>query len=440
MNFGREDETMEFKKSTSEMQEAMVSMCAMLNKHGRGTILFGVAPNGELLGLDVAQDTLRNISMRVYESITPRIIPSVNAVSAEGKEFIEVTFKGEERPYSCKGTYYIRSADEDRLLPAGELRQMFEYGKNDTWDSRLSGLGMDEIDVRSLKSFYDKAIASGRLKDPDFEPNRLLEKLGLAKDGELTNAAVLLFSKNGPITLKMAVFATEEKLTFIDINRIEGNIMSLLDEANSYISKNIHWAAEFDGRKRIEIPEIPLKAAREIVCNSFVHARYGTRTEHEIDIHPGSVRIYNPGEFPIGYTPEEFASESLPPVVRNPLILKTLFLSEDVESYGSGFKRVYDECSKTGVKTSYKMLRDGFSFEFARKAQKEEGKQPNPLGEKESSVLEILKTDPSITAEEIAALSGKSQSTVMRMLRKLREKGLIDRVGGTKGYWKLNID
>ena len=32
--------------------------------------------------------------------------------------------------------------------------------------------------------------------------------------------------------------------------------------------------------------------------------------------------------------------------------MKTLFLSDDVETYGSGFKRVYDECKINDVKTA----------------------------------------------------------------------------------------
>lgn len=64
------------------------------------------------------------------------------------------------------------------------------------------------------------------------------------------------------------------------------------------------------GLVRVETPEIPLKALREIICNSFAHARYNSNTEHEITINPSIVRIYNPGEFPIGYKPEDFGYEN----------------------------------------------------------------------------------------------------------------------------------
>ena len=69
MNFGIEDETLEFKKTTGEINEAMQSICAMLNKHGYGTIYFGVLPNGEPKGQMINESTLRDISRKIYETI-----------------------------------------------------------------------------------------------------------------------------------------------------------------------------------------------------------------------------------------------------------------------------------------------------------------------------------------------------------------------------------
>ena len=53
MNLGIESETLEFKKSTGELRAAMDDICAMLNKHGKGTLYFGVKPNGDVCGQEV---------------------------------------------------------------------------------------------------------------------------------------------------------------------------------------------------------------------------------------------------------------------------------------------------------------------------------------------------------------------------------------------------
>ena len=439
MNFGMEDETLEFKKSTSELNEAMKSVSAMLNKHGHGTIYFGVLPNGEAKGQTISDSTLRDCSRKVFETISPQIIPTIAKKIVDGKEIIELSFKGNEKPYSCNGVYYIRVADEDKVLKPNELRQLFEYNNGVSWDAELTDFGMDDVDIHSLTSFFHKATACKRLKEETFHPEELLIKLGLLVNGRLTNAGHYLFSKNGPIVLKMAVFATNEKLTFIDVNRQSGNIITLINEANSYISKNIHWGAEIVDFKRVESPEIPLEAIREIVCNSFAHARYNTTTEHEISIHPGMVRIYNPGEFPIGYKPEDFAMENMPSIVRNPLILKTLFLSEDVESYSSGFRRVFERCKERGVKYSYETQREGFTFIFYRDVVNDvvnnvvnEGLNPT-----EQDVVKILKKYPTSSALSISTTLKRSERSVQRVFKSLKAKGYIKRNGSTRGYWEV---
>lgn len=440
VNFGFEDETLEFKKTTGEINEAVQSICAMLNKHGHGTVYFGILPNGEVKGQIVNDNTLRDISRKVFETICPQVIPSIKKMVVDGKDIIEVVFKGNEAPYSCKGIYYIRVADEDRVLQPNELRQLFEYNKNGSWDSQLTDYSIDDIDIESLRKFYNKAISCGRLKENEFDPKRLLIKLELMKNDKLTNAGYYLFSNKKPIVLKMAIFATDKKLTFLDINRIDGNIISLIDEANSYVKKNIRWKADIIDMRRVEKPEIPLNALREIICNSFAHARYNSNTEHEISIHPSMIRIYNPGEFPIGYKPEDFIEKNMPSMVRNPLILKTLFKSEDVESYSSGFKRVYDECNNACVGIDYVIDREGFTFIFKRNVINDVVNDVvnDDLSEDEKLVLEIIKKEPSASSKRIGEIINKSERTIQRILSNLKQKKIIERIGTTKGYWKIN--
>jgi len=89
------------------------------------------------------------------------------------------------------------------------------------------------------------------------------------------------------------------------------------------------------------LPELPERAVREMVVNAFAHARYYDKsTEHEIDVHPGKITVYNPGPFPDDLTPNDFVSSDLASLKRNPLILDVLYRSKDVEKEASGFKRM----------------------------------------------------------------------------------------------------
>jgi len=42
MKFGMETELVEYKKTTGELKEGIVSLASMLNKNGKGILYFGV--------------------------------------------------------------------------------------------------------------------------------------------------------------------------------------------------------------------------------------------------------------------------------------------------------------------------------------------------------------------------------------------------------------
>lgn len=65
MNPGMETETAEYKKSTGEMREGMESIASILNKHGHGTLYFGVRNDGEVIGQEASEKTLRAVSQAV---------------------------------------------------------------------------------------------------------------------------------------------------------------------------------------------------------------------------------------------------------------------------------------------------------------------------------------------------------------------------------------
>lgn len=68
MNLGPETEYVEHKRSTGELREGMESIASILNKHGHGTLFFGVRNDGEVVGQDVSDSTLRKVSQAIGSS------------------------------------------------------------------------------------------------------------------------------------------------------------------------------------------------------------------------------------------------------------------------------------------------------------------------------------------------------------------------------------
>lgn len=450
MNLGIENELIEFKKTTSEINEAIIDIAAMLNKHGRGTLYFGVKNNGDICGMNISDSTTRDISRKIYEQIKPQIYPTIEIITFSDNSIIKVSFNGTKKPYSADGRYYKRVADESREITPLELTEIIMNENYLNWEKLQSDTTIENVDENQLKIFHSKSMKSGRLPKVEYNKVELLSRLNLiSKDGiHLNNAGKLLFSDNGPIKIKLAVFATDEKQTFIDINPVEGNIFTLIDECEKYLKKHINWEARVINFERIETPEIPIEAIREIIINSFAHANYISNSKHEIDIHPSRISIYNPGSFPDGYTPEDFVQRNLSSKVRNELICDVLFKCNAVETWGTGLRKTYNLCDENKIDVYYEKEYDGFWFFFKRNVQKSEKdivtndftiNDTIILSELEKIVLSEIQKNPHITRESLSALTSRSSRTMQRILDSLKEKKIILRIGSNKsGYWKIN--
>ena len=444
MNIGSEDEKTEFKRSSAEIKEGNISIVSILNKHRGGTLYFGVDNDGNIIGQQIGANTIRNISHKIYDHVKPIPNISVNLLNSDGLDYIKVDFRGDEVPYSADGRYYMRVSDEDRAITQTQLRELFDSltPPHTEWENRCTEFGVDDINEEVLIMNYEAGVKAGRFTEPYSDKITVLKKLNLLKNGKLTNAGFLLFSKDRPVLLKLALFATDQKLTFLDQNHFKGNIFECINEGISFISRNIRWAAEIGAITRTDIPEVPINAIREIVINSFAHARYdGIMASHEIDIFPGSISVFNPGVLPYGVDPEEYAKGMGTSMPRNPNIANVLFRCNRIEAFGSGFYRVISLCKDAGVKYRYRNEFQGFKFEFIRSPISPPVAVMNiqtNLSGMELKVYDLVRSNGKLTAEAISVILGKTLRTIQRALGALKEKGFIERTGSKKdGSWTI---
>lgn len=444
MNFGKENECLEFKKTTGELRDAMDDVVSILNKSGKGTLYFGIKPNGDICGQEVSTSTLDDVATFFKKAIKPMVYPSIKEEIIDNKHIIKVEFAGSERPYSSYGRYYKRVHDRAEEMTPDELKHMMlNTDYSSIWENNLTSFGMETVDKEALNKFYNKAINCGRLTPLEvYNEQDLLIMLGLMQDDKLTNAGYFLFSNNEPTVLKLAVYATDERINFIDINRVRGNIYNLIDFAITYISEHMNWKVEFEqnSTSRIEVPEVPLEAIREIVVNAFAHANYRTVTEHEISITPTIIDIYNPGEFPLNYKPEDFADRRIQSMPRNKKMLDILYRSKNVEIQGSGIRKVLDLCKKNNINYEYYNNEYGFRFSFHRHNDTNHVTfdVTIKLSKTDIAVFEELRKNPKQTREEISLKINKTVRTVQRSIDRLKQNGKIKRIGNKNyGYWEI---
>jgi len=461
MKIGKETEILEFKKSTSELKEAVISMSAILNKHGGGELIFGVQNNGIPLGLMISEKTLRDISQAIGNHLNPKVYPKISEVYIDDKACTSVEFTGTEPPYFAYGRAYIRVADEDKVMSPAELEDFIlrKNAYNDTWDKLASDKTLDNLDEAVLLDYYERARLTGRIDFPYTTKEDTLIRLEMLKNGFLTNAAVAFFIGTQLLEVQMAIFAGTERLTFNDIQRNGGSIQQLVAIAEKYIRNNIRWRVVFDGSlQRKEIPEIPTDAVREAIINSFCHKDYKSSQNVTVSIYSNRVEIYNPGTFPDGLTPRDFIEGSEFSVRRNPSLSQIMYYVKDIESFGTGLKRITDACNDAGVKVEFKMLKLGFSVVFYRPDDQfnttekvSDGVESGVngvingvesgvinLSENETMVLDCIRNDSSVSKKRISEITGISPRTVDRVIAELRAKNIIDRQGPNKGgAWGL---
>ena len=443
MNFGIESETVEFKQSTGELHQAIEAIAAILNKHGYGELYFGVDDHGELKGQAISDNTIKTVTDGILRDIEPRITPMLSVETYDGKDILKVIFSGSQKPYSAFGKFQIRVGTQNRQMTMDELRRLI---KNEDysfpWEREPSNMSLEDIDDESLKKYYGEAVNCGRLEMPEYDKESLLTILDLMHDNVLNNAALAMFGKNVGIGLKLACYATDEKITFTDLNYQKGNVYSLINIGVSYVLNHINWKVTV-GRKREEIPEIPVNAIREIIVNAFAHAMYAPIPEIEINIHPGKITVFNPGTFPDGLTPEDFVDKNISSVKRNPVMLDVLYRCKDVEKSGTGFKRMNALCNNNGVKWDSLSTPYGFYFNFYRVTS---GTLIGILSEPvdvdftddERQIYMMIKNDSKVTREKLAEAIGKSTRTVQRITDKLTNSGYLIRVGNNRfGYWEV---
>lgn len=365
----RETEQLELKKSTSLLKEAIMSIASILNKHQKGEVYFGIKNDGEVVGQTVTDKTIRDISKAISDHIEPKIFPTINSVMIKDRECIHVSFEGSEIPYYAYGRAYTRVGDEDKRLSAKELENIIIRKHQDLlrWDNRASEKSLKDINKQVLIDFMQRARKAGRVSF-DFEGVKTtLKKLDLLENDKLTNAGEVLFCDENSLEVQLAVFAGTDKITFLDIKQYKGNIFDLLERMETYIKEHIDWRVKFGGLRRQEIPEIPIDAVREALVNSLCHRDYLKPESNKIAIFRNRVEIYNPGAFPEGFTPEDFIRGKEQSILRNPLLADVLFKSKEIEKWGSGLKRIYEECLEYGVKIEFEILKSGFMAVFYRR-------------------------------------------------------------------------
>lgn len=447
-----ETETVELKKSLAELKQGLISLAAMLNKHGQAELWFGIAPNGKAVGLEINEKTLRDVSQAITAHIEPAIYPHITQQRIDGKHCLHIKAEGWQQPYLAYGRAYMRVADEDKKLSASELKNLILQNNQDAlrWENEPSGLTLEQLNPEKISRFL--ALAD---LPPDSAASAL-EKLDLLRQGVPLIAAKLFFS-DAPIQLRCAVFATHTSSTIIDRHDFDGDILELIEEAEKYALKNIHIGMRLEGLRRVDVPEIPLKAIREALVNAFCHRDWRDPDFVQVAVFRDRLEIRSPGKLYGGLTFDEIRQGNISRR-RNPKIAELLRRIHLVEAWGRGVPLILENAPSTSFDEIGGLFITRFNRPSALDASQDapairpetslKTTQELPQATQETTqelprttqeiLLQHLRSQPGITTVELARVTGLSPDGVKYHLNQLKRTGKLRRHGPTKGgYWEV---
>jgi len=447
-----ECQTIEWKSKWKD--EYLEWICGYANAQG-GKLYIGCDDNGNVIGLPNARKLLEDIPNKIRDVMG--IIVGVNLLEQEGKEYIEIDVPSYPIGISCKGVYYFRSGSTRQVLSGPALEAFLLRKRGVTWDNLpLPAFSMIDVDDVVISKFKSLAAKKGRIETSLLEEPKevLLDKLRLKNGDYLTNAAMLLFSKDPEkyqtgAYIKIGYFENDAELLYQD--EIHGSILEQVNKALDVIYlKYMRAKIRYEGIQRIERYFAPEDALREALLNAICHKQYQSGIPIQVSVYEDRLYVANIGSLPENWTLESLMHKhaSRP---YNPNIANVFYLAGFIESWGRGVEKI---CSalrtndlplpeytihpgdimikftapENWVIQSNKQFSDNFSDNFSDK-----------LTDKERETLELLMKDPGYTTSELAEKLHVSRVSITKYLKTLKEKGLVERVGSDRsGYWKIN--
>lgn len=343
--------------------------------------------------------------------------------------------------------------------------QNIEYKESwrDEWDDiPVYGATLDDIDRNAIDYFLQCSIKAGRMDESEANSSTedVLRNLGLfTREGELKNAAILLFGKHVGQFFPSAVFkigrfhTDESDLIIQDV--IEGNLIQMASRVmevlrTKYLLSPIHY----EGLQRIEQLEIPGKALRELIYNAISHKAYNGPAI-QMRIYDRSIELWNYGLLPKELTPAALMQKhsSYP---RNHNIANVFYKAGFVESWGRGFKKIAEEFERASLPLPTIEENGGGVMAIIQRKTVDEviaardgnvGNMPvtnvgnvsvRKLSDRQRNIISMIEENPFVTAKEMSVTMSVTKRTIERNLSVLQKARIIRHEGRVNaGVWVI---
>jgi len=335
------------------------TVCSFLNTEG-GTLLIGLDNFGLLKGVPRAQEQKARLSEYLLNSVSPEAPIMVSVEPYHNQKLLMVkVYKGSKPPYIFDGAIYSRRGRKSVKATAEVLSELISFRQEAEmhWERRPAlGATLDDLDESAISQTLKDVKSSGRGREYDYEERAsFLEHYGLYQEGNLTNAAVLLFAKNPARFLpqsriRLTIFdedKTSDRYRYDQV--LEGNLFANREKILSFFDLNIATGTSFHDQDwlRQDRP-YPKAALREGLMNAIVHRDYSRASSSSIvAFYPDKLEISNTGELPKGMVLSDLEQNHLSQPF-NPDIAHIFYMRGMIEKIGRGTLKMIEDCKEKG--------------------------------------------------------------------------------------------
>ena len=431
----KENEEIEFKESLAQLDKGLKSLSSMLNKNNHGSIYFGIKDNGDICGVSIGNNTLKDIRQRVKELIKPQIMIHLEIKKYEDKDVVVLSSEGSNIPYSCDGRYFIRNVSSDDQIEPQLLRKMFETGDSDL--------------IANYKSYnqdltFRQFIEYNKIKGIHItnENSFLKSKIFFTRDGAY-NLMAFILSDQSNVSIKVVKFNGTDKSSFSE--RTEYGNQCLLNSINDVLAyvKNLNTTKidVISSTSRKDIPLFDYESFREAWINACLHNRWIEMIPPSVFIYDDRIEVLSYGDLPYNLSKESFYNGTSIPINR---ALKDIFMSVGLsEQSGHGVPIIVSHYGKDAFSFESSTIKVTLPFAFEPDyvlGRKVRENIVNNLNENQRKVLNYILENPYSSQQEIANKLNISLSNIKKITIKLQEINLLERKKGKKsGYWQVKL-
>ena len=429
------------------------SVSAFANTLG-GALVFGISDDGEIVGLSDPNGDAEKLSEIIKTRMEPIPEFRLRFHKTEDAKVLLILdiFKGEETPYYYSGDgvleAYIRVGNESVKASATELKRLVLRGRNTSFDSQLSTYRVEDAAFSKLRERYKKWTGSS------FDTKDLISFGLTSEDGYLTNAGALIADES-PIRWSR-LFCTRWNgldksggtMDALDDAEYSGSVILLIENGKAFIKRNARMMWRKTANSREEMPEYVERSYHEALVNALAHRDYLVNgSEVHIDIYDDRMEIYSPGGMPDGSVIQERDPFTVPSTRRNPVLADIFNRLGYMERKGSGFGKIirgyevqlnYDQSKKPKFRSDryqFTVVMPNLNYGVTQDVT-----QDLTLDVTQDSmdleILKMMKENPKISAEKMAAALGVTTRTIRRHIKMLNNVHYVGR--GFSGHWEID--